>query len=125
MAIAWPSISSKVSAHPPSTNEACKRRCWNGTGRSGVCIPHLADRRKQEVLGVRDAKEAPLSPEIHTRHRRSPCPQPHEAHNNTPKPDGAVIAQRTSASRETAAMRNTPPKLSSRLLMIWGFRQTS
>jgi hypothetical protein len=50
MAIAWSRISSKVIAHPPYADEACKRRCGNGTGLSGVCIPHMADRKKQEVL---------------------------------------------------------------------------
>src|SRR5713101_4632809 len=105
MAIAWSRISSKVIAHPPYADAACRRRYGNGESRSGVCIPHMVDKRKQEVLGARDAKEAPLSPESHTRHRRSPCPQPHEAHNNTPKSDGAVIAQCRSASRATAARR--------------------
>src|SRR5712691_2436299 len=61
MAIAWSRISSKVIAHPPEPTEACRRRCRNWQGRSGVCIPHIADRRKQEVLGARDAAVTPLS----------------------------------------------------------------
>src|SRR5688500_5886194 len=55
MAIAWSRISSKVIAHPPEPHEACTRRCGNWRSCSGVCIPHMVDRRKQEVLGVRDA----------------------------------------------------------------------
>src|SRR5215471_9631915 len=51
MAIAWSRISSKVIAHPPYTNKACRRRCGNGKSRLGACIPHMVDKRKQEVLG--------------------------------------------------------------------------
>src|SRR5262245_1797940 len=51
MAIAWSRISSKVIAHPPEADEACRRWCGNGRGRSGVLIPHLVTKRKQQVLG--------------------------------------------------------------------------
>src|SRR5215472_3933997 len=53
MAIAWSRISSKVIAHPPYTNEVCRRRCGNGTSHLGgmLGIPHMGDKRKQEVLG--------------------------------------------------------------------------
>src|SRR5713101_8496447 len=61
MAIAWSRISSKVIAYPPSADAACRRRCGNWQGRSGVCIPHMADRRKQEALGARDAAVTPFS----------------------------------------------------------------
>src|SRR5262249_21166627 len=40
---------------PPSrAYEACSRRCGNWRSRSDVCIPHMVDRKKQEVLGARD-----------------------------------------------------------------------
>src|SRR5262247_3706113 len=55
MAIAWSMISSKVIAHPPEADVACSRRCGNWQGRLGVCIPQMAARRKQEVLGECDA----------------------------------------------------------------------
>src|SRR5712691_7344135 len=61
MAMAWSRISSKVIAHPPEADEACRRRCGNGKGRVGVCIPHMVDKRKQEVLGARDAESTPHS----------------------------------------------------------------
>src|SRR6267143_6038461 len=61
MAIAWSRISSKVIAHPPEPNAACRRRCGNWRGRSDVCIPHMVDRRKQEVLGARDTAVTPLA----------------------------------------------------------------
>src|SRR6516162_214444 len=55
MAIAWSRISSKVIATPLSAAEADRRRCGNGTRGSDVCIPHMVNKGKQEVLGVRDA----------------------------------------------------------------------
>src|SRR5215471_501744 len=61
MAIAWSRISSKVIANPPSIEVACSRRCGNATDRSDVCIPQMVDRRKQEVLGARDAAVTLLS----------------------------------------------------------------
>src|SRR5262249_50731581 len=61
MAIAWSRISSKVIAHPPSLHEACSRRCGNWQGRSGVCIPHMGGKRKQEVLGARYTESIPLA----------------------------------------------------------------
>src|SRR4051812_879660 len=61
MAIAWSRISSKVIVHPPYAEAACSRRCAHRQSRSDVCIPHMVDRRKQEVLGVRDAAVTPLS----------------------------------------------------------------
>src|SRR5262249_19610577 len=48
-------------AHPPSLHEVCSRRCGNWRGRSGVLIPHMAGKRKQEVLEVRDAAVTLLS----------------------------------------------------------------
>jgi hypothetical protein len=41
------------------------------------------------------------------------------------KPDDAVIAKRRSASRATAARRNTLSRPSSRPSMPWGFLKTS
>src|SRR5262244_3572418 len=61
MVIAWSRISSKVIAHPPYADEGCRRQCENWQGRSGAFIPHVVDKRKQEVLGVRDAAMMPLS----------------------------------------------------------------
>src|SRR5215831_13712661 len=60
MAIAWSRISSKVIAHPLYADAACSRRCGNGTGRSGICIPHMVGKRKQEVLGARYTESTPL-----------------------------------------------------------------
>src|ERR687887_1810402 len=51
MASAWSRISSKVIAHPPYADEACRRWCGNWQGYSGTFIPHIVDKRKQEVLG--------------------------------------------------------------------------
>src|SRR5262245_58626146 len=51
MASAWSRISSKVIAHPPYADEACRRWCGNWNGYSGTFIPHIADKRKPEVLG--------------------------------------------------------------------------
>src|SRR5215468_10495737 len=102
-------MSSKVIAHPP---EACRRRCGNWQGCLGVCIPQMAARRKQEVLGARDAAVTLLSQPrgrryhvcvdiLHaastlTKYRSTPCPHINETPNTTPKPNAAVIAQRRS-----------------------------
>src|SRR2546422_6222930 len=59
MAIAWSRISSKVIATPLYADAACRRRCEHGKGYSGTFIPHMVDRRKQEVLGARDAAVTP------------------------------------------------------------------
>src|SRR5712691_6603613 len=141
MAIAWSRISSKVIAHPPYADAACRRRCGNGESRSGVCIPHMVDKRKQEVLGARDAEVTPRSQmrggmchvrldrlpplQTHTEARSALCPPPHDTSKNTRKPDSAAASKHTSASRETAARRNTPPRLSIKPSMIWGLRKTS
>src|SRR5213596_696285 len=139
MAIAWSRISSKVIAHPPYADAACRRRCGNWQGRSGVCIPHMVDKRKQEVLGAHDAEVTPFSPTRrgmcrvrladvnHKRPKRrsAPCPHAHETHKNTPKPDGAVIAKCTSASNVIAARRNTPLRPSNGPSMTWGCLKTS
>src|SRR5262249_20617466 len=61
MAIAWSRISSKVIAHPPEADAARSRQCGNGTGRSGAVIPHMGDKRKREILGVRDVEMSPFS----------------------------------------------------------------
>src|SRR2546423_618250 len=62
MAIAWSRISSKVIATTPLyADAACRRRCEHGKGYPGTFIPHLVDRRKQEVLGARDAAVTPCS----------------------------------------------------------------
>jgi hypothetical protein len=50
---------SKVIAHPPSADAACRRRCGNWRGRAGVLILHLVAERKQKVLGARDAEGGP------------------------------------------------------------------
>src|SRR6266849_7257072 len=69
MAIAWSRISSKVIAHPPYTNAACRRRCGTGKSHLGACIPQMVDKRKQEVLGACDAEVTPFSQDT-TRLRR-------------------------------------------------------
>src|SRR5262245_10870983 len=61
MAIAWSRISSKVIATPLYAAEAYRRRCGNGTRHSDGWIPYMMDKRKQEVLGVRDAAVTLLS----------------------------------------------------------------
>src|SRR6266699_3434587 len=140
MAIAWSRISSKVIAYPPEADEACRRRCGNGKGRAGVCIPHMVDKRKQEVLGARDAAVTPLAQrrgglyhvrvgrlqphKTHTQRRSAPCPPHNDTPKNRPKPASAAASRLTSASRETAARRSTPPRPSSRPSMPWGCLQT-
>ena len=85
----------------------------------------MADRKKQEVLGARDATVTPLAQtrgrmchvrsgirhpaETLTEHRSTSCPHAHETPKTTPKPDSAAVAKRTSALHETAARHNTPP----------------
>src|SRR4029434_3695215 len=102
MAIAWSRISSKVIAHPPEADEACSRRCGNWHGRSGVLIPHLVAKRKQEVLGARDAEVTPFSQtrggmchvrldrlpphKTPTQRRSAPCPPHNDTPKNGPKP---------------------------------------
>src|SRR4029453_18260427 len=86
--------------------------------------------KKAGSPGARDGAETPLAQtgggrchvrlgilhpiEILTEHRSTRCPHAHETPNPTPKPDDAVIVQRTSASHATAARRSTPPRLWSR-----------
>src|SRR5215510_12386930 len=123
MASAWSSSSSKVIAHPPYANAACRRRYGNGTGCSGAFIPHMVDQRKQEVLGVHGAEVTPSS-QTHTESRSALCPQATETPKNTPKPDSVTAAQRRSAAHGTAARRNTLPRPSSRPSMTWGFLKT-
>src|SRR6266566_7787022 len=112
MAIAWSRISSKVIAHPPYADEACRRRCGNGTGRSGVFIPHMVDKRKQEVLGACDAEVTPCSPtreymcrvrlgrlqphKTHTKRRSAPCPPHNDTPKNRPKLASTAASKRTS-----------------------------
>src|SRR5687768_5397718 len=55
MAIAWSRISSNVIANPPSPCKADRRRCGHCGGRQDPFVPHTLDKRKQEVLGARDA----------------------------------------------------------------------
>src|SRR5215831_8483282 len=102
MAIAWSRISSKVIAHPPYVDAACRRRCGNGTGRSGAFIPHRVGKRKQEVLGVHDAEVTPPS-QTHTKSRGALCPQGTETPKNRPKSDSVATATLRSASPVTAA----------------------
>jgi hypothetical protein len=59
-----------------------------------------------------------------TKHRSTSCPHIYEMPNNTPKPDAVVIAPRKSVSRATVARHNTPPRLSSRPSMTWGYLTT-
>src|SRR5262245_18846087 len=61
MDIAWSRISSKVIAIPPYVEAACTRLCGNGQSRSDVCIPHMVDQRKQEVLGARYTESMPCA----------------------------------------------------------------
>ena len=83
MAIVWSRISPKVSAHPPYADAACRRRCGNGNGRSGVFISHMVDERKQKVLRVRDAAVTPLSQMrggmYHVHLGRAQLPSPHRS----------------------------------------------
>src|SRR5678815_525022 len=136
MAIAWSRISSKVIANPPSADEACRRRCGNGHSCSDTCIPHMVDRRKREVLGACDAEGTPRpqtrggmchvrlgllhAAKTLTAYRSTRCQHAYATPNNSPKPDGAVIAQPRSVSHVTAVRRNTLPRLSSRRSMSWG-----
>src|SRR4029450_8272363 len=105
MAIAWSRISSKVIAHPPYADGAYRRRCRNKPSCSRPCIPHIVDKRKQEVREAHDAEVTPFSqmrggmrreprvrlhpPKIHSQHRSTPCPSLHNMPKNTPKPDSA------------------------------------
>src|SRR5262249_1768399 len=57
MAIAWSRISSKVIAHPPYTNEACRRRCGNGKSRLDAYIPSPCGALPHGVR-VREPEEA-------------------------------------------------------------------
>src|SRR5262249_45817825 len=104
--------------------------------RLGVCIPQMAARRKQEVVGARDAAvtllSQPLGRRCHvcvgilhaastlTKYRSTPCLHINETPNTTPKPNTAVIAQRRTASHATAARHNTLLRPFSRPSMIWG-----
>src|SRR6266568_954547 len=113
MAMAWSRISSKVIAHSPYADEACRRRCGNGTGRSGVFIPHMVDKRKQEVLGGCDAAVTPCSQtrggmchvrlrilqlqKTHTERRSALWPPAHETPKNTPKPESVATSKPRSA----------------------------
>src|SRR5215831_9882414 len=107
MAIAWSRISSKVIAHPPYADAACRRRCGNGTGCSGAFIPHMVDQRKPQVLGVHDADVMPSS-QTHTESRSAPCLQATETPKNTSKPASVAISKPRSASHVIAARRITP-----------------
>jgi hypothetical protein len=75
---------------PPYADEARRRQCGNGTGRSGVCIPHMGDKRKQEVLGARDAAVTLFSQMrggiCHVRLGRLQPRKPHTKHWSTPCP---------------------------------------
>src|SRR5262245_60247004 len=86
--------------------------------------------RKAGSLGSASAAVAPLSQPrgrmchvyvdiLHpastlTQYRSTPCPPPHETPHTTPKPNAAVITQRRSASRGTAARRSMPRRSWSR-----------
>src|SRR5262249_187916 len=59
-------------------------------------------------------------PQTSTKYRSTPCPHAYETPNTTRKPDGAVIAQRRSASHVIAAKRSRPLKPFSRLSRTWG-----
>src|SRR5262249_24236155 len=90
MAMAWSRISSKVITYPFEADAACRRRCGHWQGHSGVCIPHIVDKRKGEILGAHDAAMTPLaqmrgglchgclgrqqSPKPPTECRSAPCP---------------------------------------------------
>src|SRR5262249_36307272 len=90
MAIAWSRISSKVIAHPPEADEACRRWCGNGRGRSGVLIPHLVAKRKQQVLGY--VTQRALHAHRHAGHvsrargQTSTAPDPHDTKEFTMPP---------------------------------------
>src|SRR2546422_7888544 len=85
MAITWSRISSKVIAHPPYTNKVCRRWYENRKGYSGAFIPHIVDKRKQEVLrevtlfpqtrgGLCHARLSRLQlPKTRTESRSAPC----------------------------------------------------
>src|SRR5215470_305150 len=103
MAMAWSRISSKVIAHPPEANVADRRRCGNWQGHIGVCIPHMVDKRKQEVLEARDTDVTAYAPtrggighmrldrlpppQTHPEARSDPCLPPHDTSKNSTKPD--------------------------------------
>src|SRR5262245_35147562 len=135
MAVAWSRISSKVIAHPPWTDAACKRRCGNWQGHSGAVIPQRGDKRKQEVLGARDAVVTPCGqtrggmghvrldrlrpPQIHMEARNIPWPLPHNTPNTPRNPDSVAAAQRRSALHVVAARHSTLPRLWNRHSMTW------
>src|SRR5438046_2896607 len=54
-------ISSKVIAHPPDADAACRSRWGNWQSHAGAVIPHMVDKRKQEVLGAHDPAVTPCS----------------------------------------------------------------
>src|SRR5712691_467627 len=101
MAIAWSRISSKVIAHPPEPNEACRRRCGNGKGRSSVCIPHMAGKGKPEVR-ERVTHGHTSTAKDPTEQRSGPWPPAHDTPKNTPKPDGVATSKPRSAWSVTA-----------------------
>src|SRR5438309_12086267 len=122
MAIAWSRISSKVITTPLYADATCSRRRGNGQIHSGAFIPQMGEKRKQEVLGARDAEVTlcaqtrggmchecvdRLPPaETFTKHRSTSCPQTNDPRKHTPKPDSAAASQRTSALHAIAARRN-------------------
>src|SRR5215216_3306744 len=104
MAIAWSRISSKVIATPLYADAACRRRCGNGKSRSDACIPQMVDKRKQEVLGARDAEATPILTDArrevsHVRRHSSPDRDPHEAQEHTMSPHKRDATQHAKARR--------------------------
>src|SRR5262245_56111454 len=102
MAIAWSRISSKVIANPPSTDAACRRRGGNWRGCSGAFLPHMVDKKKQEILGARDVAVTPLSQMrggdvSRVRGHPSPGIDPHEVQEHTMSPHKQDAKQYTKA----------------------------
>src|SRR5262245_8206096 len=110
MVMAWSRISSKVIAHPPEADEACSRRCGNRKSRSDVCIPHMIDKRKQAILGARDAEVTPFSQTpgdmCHGRLGRQQSPQTHlePGVHHVPRP---TTYQETRESQEVSSPQST------------------
>ena len=97
-------VSSKVIVHPPYANEACRRRGGNGRDRSGMFIPQMADKRKQEALAAHGAEET------HSCRRAGrafvvcacayfTCKDPHGAKERTMSPRKRDATQHAKASK--------------------------
>src|SRR5262249_41387532 len=130
-------VENLLKGHRPPSRGRCgvRQTVWEWEKPVGLFIPKRGNKRKPAVLGARDAAVTLLSQPrgrrchvcvgiLHpastlTKYRSTPCPPPHETLHTTPKPNAAVIAQRRSASRGTAARRSMPRRSWSGPSMTW------